>query len=260
MKTTISTLLSGFFFTISSLAVIADDAVPYTTDTGKKVHQQLSGSMRSDEDRARDANRRPVETLEFFGLRDDMTVVELIPGQGWYTKILGPVLKEKGKLYVSVGTSRLEPKIDEYGLTDLLEITGKVEGFVKKEMPGFIFDIASVDLGVTDVDLVLTFRNVHNLSPEARKLINQAVFKALKPGGVYGVIDHTKRHMEPFTAVTWRRVDPVMIIKETVDAGFEFVDYSDIHARAEDSLEYDTRHESLTNESDRFTLKFRKPK
>jgi predicted methyltransferase len=66
--------------------------------------------------------------------------------------------------------------------------------------------------------------------------------------------------MEAFNAETWRRVDPVLIIKEMLDAGFEFVDYSDLHAIANDGLVHDTTHESLKTNSDRFTLKFRKPK
>jgi predicted methyltransferase len=161
---------------------------------------------------------------------------------------------------LSVGTSRLEPKLDEFGLRDQIEIVGKVDGFNKTDMPGFIFDIDSVDLKVKNVDMALTFRNLHNLSASARKAVNDAIYKALKPGGIYGVIDHTKRHMEAFSAETWRRVDPVLIIREMLDAGFEFVDYSDIHAIAADGLVYDTRHDSIKTNSDRFTLKFRKPK
>jgi len=136
---------------------------------------------------------------------------------------------------------------------------GKAEGFKKTELPGYIFHIDNVDLEVENADLVLTFRNLHNLDVAARKAVNGAVYRALKPGGIYGIIDHTKRHMEPFTAETWRRVDPVMIIKEMLETGFEFLDYSDMHAIAADGLVYDTTHESIKTNSDRFTLKFRKP-
>ncbi|MFT5350426.1 MAG: putative methyltransferase [Planctomycetota bacterium] len=255
MKNTIALVLI-YTFLFSSASLYGE---PYTTNTGKKIFEQLSSSTRTDEDRARDANRKPVETLEYFGLKDDMTVVELIAGSGWYTKILAPVLKDNGKLYLSVGTSRLEPNIDKFGLRDKIEIVGTVVGFEKTDMPGFIFDIASVDIGVKNVDLILTFRNLHNLNANARKVVNAAAFSALKPGGIYGVIDHTKRHMEPFSAETWRRIDPVLVIKEMLEAGFEFVDYSDMHAVADDGLVLDTTHESLNTNSDRFTLKFRKP-
>jgi len=255
MKNALLTLILTVFLSSPLLSF----AEPYTTDTGKKIYQQLSSDSRSDEDRARDLNRKPVQTLEYFGLRDDMIVVELLPGNGWYTKILAPVLKEKGKLYLSVGTGRLEPNLDKLGLREQVVLIGKVEGFKKTKLPGYIFDIDSVDLEVKNVDLVLTFRNLHNLSTTARKVMNDAVYKALKPGGIYAVVDHTKRHMEAFSSETWRRIDPVKIIKETLDAGFEFADYSDIHAIADDGLIHDTTHESLKMNSDRFTLKFRKP-
>ncbi len=252
-------LSAAIFLGLSFAALGADKAGPYTTATGKKIHEQLSSDVRSDEERRRDVNRRPVETLEFFGLEDDMTVVELLPGGGWYTKILAPVLREKGKLYLAMGTSRLQDEVKALGAAGMFAETGTMEGFAQTDAPGYIFDIASLDLGLADVDMVLTFRNLHNLSADARRRTNEAVFKALKPRGIYGVIDHTKRHMQPFAAATWRRIDPVIIIKEALDAGFEFVGFSDLHARAEDTLEFDSRHESLPNESDRFTLKFRKP-
>lgn len=219
----------------------------------------LNHTSRSDVDKARDRHRRPQDTLAFFKLKDDMRVIELFPGKGWYTKLLGPYLEDKGELYVAIGTSDIESKVAEYGLSKVVP-TGTVENFSKTNQPGYIFSIDSIDLKQTDVDLVLTFRNAHNLTSEARGLLNKAVFDALKPGGIYGVIDHTKRHMEAFNAVTWRRTDPVQIIKEVVAAGFEFVDYLDIHARPEDGLEFDSKHESLVNETDRYTLKFRKPR
>lgn len=257
------TIMKNIFFVALFSALLLPTfsvcAEPYTTATGKKIYQQLASASRTDEDRARDANRKPVQTLEYFGLTDDMTVIEIFPGGGWYTKILAPVLKEKGTLYLAVGTSMLEPNLDKFGLRDKVEIIGKIEGFKKTELPGYIFKIDSVDLEVRNVDLIVTFRNLHNLTVTARKAVNDAAYEALKPGGIYGVIDHSKRHMEAFSAETWRRVDPVMIIKEMLEAGFEFIDYSDMHAIAADSLIYDTTHESIKTNSDRFTLKFRKP-
>ena len=234
-------------------------AKAWNDQTAAELRDILASEQRSDEHRARDANRKPLETLAFFGLRNDMSVVEMIPGKGWYTRILAPLLRDKGKLYLSIGTRRLEPALFEKGIISKSDIVGKVEGFRQTDMPGFIFDIDSVDMQVQNVDMVLTFRNVHNFSAGARKLINEAAFAALKPGGIYGIIDHTKRHMEAFNETTWRRIDPVLIIKEALDAGFEFEAYSDLHAVAADELVHDTLHEAVKTNSDRFTLKFRKP-
>jgi predicted methyltransferase len=85
------------------------------------------------------------------------------------------------------------------------------------------------------------------------------VFKALKSGGLYGVVDHTKRHMEPENVENRRRIDPVLVIKEMQDAGFELVEFSDLHYRADDELEYEVGRRSVTGNTDRFTMLFRKP-
>ena len=107
--------------------------------------------------------------------------------------------------------------------------------------------------------MVVTFRNVHNLNAEGRDNLNDAVFEALRPGGLYGVVDHTRRHMEPLTAANRRRADPVRVIHETIEAGFEFVGYSDLHYRPADGLELEVGDRRVTGRTDRFTLLFRKP-
>ena len=244
--------------TVLMVTIMLALCAPVFAETTGLVSLDLDYPARTVEEKARDVNRKPVETLTFFGLQPDMRVIELFPGGGWYTKLLGPYLEEKGQLYLAIGTDRVADKLSEFGLNKV-KVTGDVQGFTKTDLPGFVFEVDSIDLVERDVDMVLTFRNAHNFTEEARDKLNRAVFDALKPGGIYGVIDHTRRHMEPMHPDRWRRVDPVLIIAEAVDAGFEFVGYSTIHSRPEDSLQYDTRHISLPNESDRFTLKFRKP-
>jgi len=115
------------------------------------------------------------------------------------------------------------------------------------------------EFGVSDLDMVVTFRNLHNFDADTREMTNRQVFAALKQGGLYGVIDHTARHMEPANHENRRRVDPVMVVKEMLDLGFEFVDYSDLHYRADDELVYEVGRPSVTGNTDRFTLLFRKP-
>jgi len=89
--------------------------------------------------------------------------------------------------------------------------------------------------------------------------MNEAVFTALKRGGMYGVIDHTRRHMQKGDSENRRRMDPVLAIKEIQDAGFELVDYSDLHYRLDDELRYEVGRRSVSGNSDRFTLLFKKP-
>ena len=86
-----------------------------------------------------------------------------------------------------------------------------------------------------------------------------AAFDALKPGGLYGVIDHTRRHNDPDTSENWRRMDPVLAIVEIQAAGFELVDSSDLHYRPDDELRYEVGRKTVRGNTDRFTLLFKKP-
>ena len=119
--------------------------------------------------------------------------------------------------------------------------------------------IASGPWDVEPVDMVLTFRNYHNFSPDARMAINRSSFDALKPGGLYGIVDHARRHMEPDNPENVRRMDPVLVIKEAQETGFVFVDYSALLRRPDDELRYEVGRPSVTGNSDRFALLFVKP-
>lgn len=227
--------------------------------TKKKITGALEHERRSEAQTERDANRKPLETLEFLGLREDMTVLELVPGGGWYTNILGPVLEEKGKLYISIGAERVGEAIageSGFGSTEVIPFAAdnfsRAEGSRRMTVPEF-------DFGVDDVDLALTFRNMHNFTEQGRANINQAVFDALKSGGYFGVVDHTRRHMQKTYYENWRRTDPVQTIKEVQEAGFELVDYSNLHYRADDELRYEVGRATVTGNTDRYTLLFRKP-
>ncbi len=206
----------------------------------------------------RDRNRKPVETLEFLGLKDDLRVLELLPGGGWYTKILAPTLRENGELYVAIGTSRVQRELlsaDGFDRVKVLDIGVSME----RNGPFRTNNIGVFDFGVSDIDLALTFRNMHNFTPAGRRNINAAVFDSLKSGGLFGVVDHTKRHMEPMTGENRRRADPVQIIHEALAAGFEFVDFADFHYKADDELRFEVGRKTVTGNTDRFTLLFRKP-
>jgi predicted methyltransferase len=122
-----------------------------------------------------------------------------------------------------------------------------------------VYLIDDFDFGLNDLDMVLTFRNMHNFDAPGRARINKGVFAVLKPGGLYGIVDHTRRHMEMDNRENRRRLDPVLAIKEVLEQGFELVDFSDLHFRADDELEYEVGRRSVSGNTDRFTLLFRKP-
>ncbi len=227
-------------------------------DIDAKVEAALAAEARPQADRDRDRNRRPLQTLQFYGLKDNMRVLELLPGGGWYTRVLAPVLADNGKLYVALGTGRVadtvlkEPGFEKVEVLATTDNTHRPPGSRHYTMDEF-------DFGVRDLDMVLTFRNVHNFGAEGRALMHREAFEALRSGGVYGVVDHTRRHMEPDDPENRRRIDPVLVIQEVQAAGFEFVDYSDLHYRADDELEYEVGRRSVSGNTDRFTLLFRKP-
>lgn len=239
---------------IAGSPTIADDYDAVKT----KLEQAMSAPIRTEAETDRDRNRKPIETLEFFGLRDDMTVVELIPGGGWYTKLLAPVLAENGELYVALFGDRVMKALAGKPGFEKLRATGTMETTDRASDDGSPA-ASTIDLEVDDVDMVLTFRNYHNLGEVDRAVLNQAVFESLKSGGTYGVIDHTRRHMQGDNDENGRRVDPVLAIKEIEAAGFEFVDYSDLHYRADDELRYEVGRKTVTGNTDRWTLMFRKP-
>lgn len=235
----------------SAQAQAADDSTLRTA-----LEAAMASDARSEADKARDKNRKPIETLEFFQLSEDMRVVELLPGSGWYTSLLAPALRDRGELFVAVGTGRVEQKLLKEPGFDKVEVLA-ADTKIERRKGGYGMD--ALNLGVKRVDLVVTFRNLHNFNVESRKIMNEAAFTALKRGGMYGVVDHTRRHMQEDDSENGRRMDPVLAIKEIQEAGFELVDFSDLHYRLDDELRYEVGRRSVSGNTDRFTLLFKKP-
>jgi predicted methyltransferase len=232
---------------LSSQLLAADAAATRT-----KLEANLSSSDRTAAEIARDANRKPAAVLEFFGLEDDMKVLEISPATGYWSKFVGPTLCQNGgELVLSVGVSDSYRSnvmsLDGMGCASAINDTISLGN-----LPAFDFD-------ENNFDMVLTFWNLHNPSAEGRRNLNQAVYNSLKSGGIYGVVDHTRRHMQDTNRAVGRRLDPVLMIKEMVDVGFEFVDYSNLHYHPEDDLSQEVGSPGVQGNTDRFTLKFRKP-
>ena len=237
----------------------------------------LAGDHRSDKARARDAHRHPAETLEFFGLQPDMTVVEIWPGGGWYMDVVAPVVAANGQ-YIAVGFDRSSEsdyiKRATKAMIDKVESNSALFGQVTiTEMSAEKLDIAPE----ASADMVLTFRNVHNwMSGDYAAAAFAAMYKALKPGGVLGVVEHRASSddpQDPKASSGYVRQD--FVIKMAEDAGFQLVDTSEINANPADTKDHpsgvwtlppslakgdENRDKYLAiGESDRMTLKFIKP-
>ena len=241
-----------------------------------KLEDIIIGDHRHQRNIARNEARHPVETLEFFGLKPDMTVLEILPALGWYTEILAPYLAEKGRLYVAHfspdGILPYMPQVLEMFEERVArepEVFGRV--IVRHINPPHEVSIAPAE----SIDLALTFRNVHNwIMAEAEDAYFQTFFNALKPGGVLGVTEHRAKpgaSMESMRTTGYITEDYVKEI--AMKAGFEFEAASEISANPADTSDHPEGVWSLApflrsgkeepylsiGESDRMTLRFRKP-
>ncbi|SMF57543.1 Predicted methyltransferase [Alteromonadaceae bacterium Bs31] len=240
-------------------------ALPATTlaSSGEKAFSDSISAAMNDKDRPendqqRDQNRLPLETLKFFGLREDMTVIDILPGGGYYTRLLAPALKDKGQLYLAVGTGNIKKNLlldDDFKEVKLLSENTTI----KRPEGERHYQLGDLDFGKVKADMVTSFRALHLHNAEDRIRLNKALFKALKPGGIYAVIDHTARHGEPATEENRRRLDPVVAIMEIQAAGFILADMSTMHYRPQDDLSLEVGNEKVKGQTDRWTLKFVKP-
>jgi predicted methyltransferase len=249
--------------------------------TDAKLKQAIAGSARTDKEKARDRYRHPLETLELFGLKDDMTVVEMSPGGGWYTSILAPVLREKGKLIVAGGDPNGDPKSEGTKNAQALLARFKATPAVFDKVQAVVVKRDQLDLGPDgSVDMIVTFRNFHNWTDDKKthEKFLAVFFKALKHGGVLGIEDHRAK---PGTAFDAKAVDDSgyipedFVIKAIEGAGFKLAGKSEVNANPKDTKDYPkgvwtlpptyemgekdhAKYEAI-GESDRMTLKFVKP-
>jgi predicted methyltransferase len=247
-------------------ALAAETPAPVTLDS------VMAGEHRSETNRARDAYRHPKETLSFFGVKPDSVVVETFPGAGWYTELLAPLLRERGR-YVAAFPAQ--------SVKGLKNFQDKLAA-----KPALYDKVKIVPLGVPNAldirpeggaDFVLTFRNVHNwIDDDNVDAFMKSFFDALKPGGVLGVVEHrAKPDGKVKTAIETGYVTEEYVIKHALMAGFKLDAKSEINANPKDTKDYKkgvwTLPPTLADgeldrakylgigESDRMTLRFIKP-
>lgn len=260
-------------------AIAVKSADPATVDALKTT---LAGSHRSADNSARDRYRHPLETLLFFGLRQDMTVVELWPGGGgWFTEVLAPVLREKGKLIATNFDTSGPP--DAYqsrsGKKFLDKIAGNPQLYDKIEVVTVKDPAALVLAPEGTVDMVVTFRNTHGWVEDGiDDKIYTAAFKALKSGGVLGVEQHRAKADatgEPKEIAKSGYLPEAWVISRVESFGFKLAAKSEVNANPRDTKDYekgvwtlppsydlgdkDRAKYQAIGESDRMTLKFVKP-
>jgi len=243
------------------------------------IDRTLSGDHRSAANRARDVYRHPRETLAFFGLRQEMAVMEVWPGGGgWYSEILAPVLHAKGR-YVAAGWDpKTKTKYVQDGLKSFAEkLASRPDLYGKATVTALQYPNEMRPVPDGSVDMVLTFRNLHNwMAREAAGHMLMAMYSALKPGGILGIVEHRASDavsQDPRAKSGYVREDYVIELANA--AGFELIGRSEINANPKDTKDYpqgvwslpptfregDVNREryAAIGESDRLTLRFRKP-
>jgi predicted methyltransferase len=222
-----------------------------------KLEAALALEHRSEENRARDDNRDPIAAMQFCRLEDHMTVIEFGPGAGWYTEILGPVLQEHGRLLIAYKGAWME-RLDDLLARDFMSAVEKNPLDIGWNADERRFDVGDISFNADNVDLALNIREYHNFDDDGAAILNQALASALRPGGYYCIIDHTRRHMEEDSPENRRRADPVRVILEVQSAGFELIAMSDMFFRPDDELRYEVGRRTVKGNTDRFALLFRR--
>ena len=260
----------------------APQSVQPSPTTEAKLATVLTGNQRTAEERARDNYRHPRETLEFFGVRENMTVIELSASKGWYTAILGPLLSEKGKLAVTNADPNGPP--DSEGTKNAKSLLERIAkdpaafGKVSTIVTNWKRD--EVSLGPDgSADMVLTFRNLHGwIANGVADKVLTASFKVLKNGGTLGVEEHRAKpeaSTDPKAIGDSGYVPEALVVQLAQKAGFKLSGASEVNANPKDTKDHpkgvwtlpptlqlgDTDKEKYLaiGESDRMTLKFVKP-
>lgn len=246
--------LTVFSLSLASSLTVAADLSPMQGKTKAAMKME----HRTEADTKRDRNRSPMHALEFFGLKQNMKVIEFAPGNGWYTKILAPVLKEHGELHLAYKKEWLN-EMDKLLSLKVFASTKKLPIELDWNGKDRRYQLGNLSFGMTDADMILNIREYHNFNPEDKIKLNNAAFTSLKPGGIYVIVDHSRRSMAPETFELRRREDPVKVILEVQSAGFVLEKSSDMFYRPDDELQYEVGRQTVSGNTDRFSLVFKKP-
>jgi predicted methyltransferase len=262
----------------SILALAACAAVSTRQQTADALTGILAGDQRTSEERARDVYRHPKETLLFFGIRPEMQVLEVWPEPGWYTEVIAPLVRESGHYYAAVIPGDPSDKHITQRLQDYrAKLASRPELYDKVSVVNFPADGGDAVPPGT-LDMVVTFRNIHNWM--ARDDAAQAfatMYRALKPGGILGVVEHRGNpavEQDPHAKSGYVNEDFAVHLIEA--QGFRLVAKSEVNANPKDTKDYqqgvwtlpptyrlgekDHDKYAAIGESDRFTLRFVKPR
>jgi predicted methyltransferase len=261
MKTT--TNLCRPWITIALSAALGMVTAAQAADTPVKIPAAIAAAVasdvRPDADRQRDARRKPAETLAFAGIKPGDQVGELLPGGGYFTRLISQVVGPNGHVYA------LAPPPLPSAPPDMPDFSARVRAIAADPHFANLSVVLQPLSNVTfpaKLDLVWTSQNYHDFHNAAGvqiAVLNSQVFEALKPGGVYFVLDHAAPGAGGSVTSTLHRIDPETVKKEVTAAGFVLEASSDLLRSAEDPHTVAVFDPSIRGNTDQFILKFRKP-
>ena len=247
------TLLAALSFCITDAQ--AASAIP------KSIAAAVADPARPDADRQRDVNRKPEESVAFAGLKPGQKVTELLPGSGYFTRIFSAVVGPAGHVYAVAPAPRPDAPAgapDRAAAVKAIAADPHYSNVSVVQVPLVALTLPG------PVDLVWTSQNYHDLHniPDADVgAMDKAVFDALKPGGVFIVLDHAAEKGSGFRDTsTLHRIDPEAVKKEVVAAGFKYEGQSEVLRNPNDPHTAKVFDSSIQGKTDQFILKFRKPK
>jgi len=237
----------------------------------------LNGDQRPPEERQRDVYRHPKETLLFFGIRPETRVLEVWPEPGWYTAVIAPLVRDKGKYFAGViapdpSSKYITHRLEEYQA----RLAARPHLYDRVTVVTFAPDGADA-VPPGSVDMVLTFRNIHNwMARDQAAQAFRSMYRALKPGGVLGVVEHRGNPAVPQDPKAKSGyVNEDYAIRLIEEQGFRLVAKSEVNDNPKDTKDYeqgvwtlpptyrlgakDHDKYAAIGESDRFTLRFVKP-
>ncbi len=248
MKRTITIAIAAALFA-SGLATGSTAFANHHEGTATAIAAAVADSRRPAADSARDGERHPEQIVAFAGVHPGMTVAEIAPGGGYYTRLLAASVGPEGKVYALVpaffanrpgGLDAINALAAEYGNVEVVVVQG--------------YDALSLP---TPVDLVWTTENYHDLANGNIAAVNAAAFGVLRPGGIYFVEDHSAPGTGTSATSTLHRIDPMAVIAQVTSAGFVLEAMSDAVANPADPHTANPREVEPT--SDKFALRFRRP-
>jgi predicted methyltransferase len=232
---------------LTGVAAVAQSEIPAA------ITAAVADAARPEVDRARDAARKPAEIVAFAGVKPGDKVAEFLPGGGYYTRILSKTVGPAGHVYalVPAGFAQRPGGLD--ALNALAAQLGNVS-VVATDLTNFTLP-EPVDLAWTSEN----YHDMHNGPTPSFAGVNEATFRALKPGGIYFVEDHAAVAGTGTTATsTLHRIDPAAAIEEVSAAGFALEAQSDVLANPNDPKTAGVRDPSVQGETEKFALRFRK--